>query len=137
MQMEMSASPEEIIGSALLVILTWGGLYSACAVVVARRLGSAWLWRGWVGAVLLLCGVVVLRMRSFGPIRMEPGVMTYMLLAFIGIPTGLATFAIWRGQRRVERRSWLAQTAIAVMVFLLAVPLGLLVGAIPDILPIL
>lgn len=133
----MSASPEEIIGSALLVALAWGGLYSAFAVVVARRLGTAWLWRGWVFAVLLLCGAVVLRMRSFGPIRMEPGVMTYMLLAFIGIPTGCATLAVWRGQRRVERRSWPAQTAIAVLVFLLTLPLGLLVAAIPDILPVL
>ena len=91
MQMEIAPSPEEIIGSALGVVLAWGGLYSAFAVVVARRLGAAWLWRGWAGAVLLLCTAVVLRMRSFGPIRMEPAVITYMLLAFIGIPTGLAT----------------------------------------------
>lgn len=137
MQMEMTASPEEIIGSALLVALAWGGLYSAFAVLVARRLGAAWLWRGWVGAVLLLCGLVVLRMRSFGPIRMEPGVMTYMLLAFIGIPTDCATFAVWRGQRRVECRSWPAHAAIAALVFLLTLPLGLLVAAIPDILPML
>jgi hypothetical protein len=132
--MSNAANTAQLLTYAILNLMFWGIVLSAVAVAINRRFGPRWVWRGWILVVLslMLLGTVVFH-RSFTGGVGTPATTIYMLAMFIGIPTGAIALVSSRINRRIPPRSWIAHLGLTLGAFVAAIPVALVLGAIPDI----
>ena len=121
------------IVQSVVTLIFWGVVFTAAAVVAARRLRGRLVWCGWLALVAILTFVATRAFHSAFPTSGASVVGTvYMASMFVGIPTAAVALVATRMQRRIPRRSWIAQFAAALLAFFGSLPLALIVGAIPD-----
>lgn len=133
-EMSSAGNTAQVLGYAILNLMFWGTVFSAAAVAINRRFGPRWVWRGWIVAVVILTllGTVAFH-RSFTGGVGPPAMTIYVLGMFIGIPTGAIALVSSKINRRTPRRSWFAHFGLTLAAFAAAIPVALVVGAIPDI----
>ena len=132
MGIDASPSPEALLRTLAIVILLAAFGYAVLVVGVANMVSPRTLWVTW--SIALLCIVVISSLsftRSFPDV--QPVVVFYMTAAFLGIPSGFATWTARRLQREPDRRSAPRRVLRTFFMFLLALPIAFLIGAIPDI----
>ncbi|MCG8468534.1 MAG: hypothetical protein MJB57_10060 [Gemmatimonadetes bacterium] len=125
---------EAIIRSAA-IVLCLGVAYSFGAVHAARKLDGRLVSLGW-----LVLTVAAASAMSWGTQQaLGESFLSWLLVAWpmIGIPTGLATLTAWKAARRPERRSAMRDVLIALAVFVVSIPLGAIVSAVPDFLRVM
>src|SRR5262245_56110114 len=82
-----------------LTLLLWGTLFTLIAVIVERRLGSAWVFGAWIVLLALLTSVTTIVLHSKSPQAPWVG-YTFMFVAFIGVPSGVVALVATRLGRR-------------------------------------
>lgn len=134
----MQASPAgappagPILAWAAVSLLLYGLIYAALGVFVLRRFGHAWLWRMWAALVIGATLLLTLYMHRSFPGLPSPGETAYMAAAFVGVPTGAATFSIARFGQRPNPPGLFKHAVVGFAALLLGLPVGLILGAIPD-----
>jgi hypothetical protein len=132
MGIDSSPSPEALLRSLAISIVAGSAAYSLIVVTLAGLLSRRQLWAAWSAGVAVLTALAATYfVRSF-PDQSLP-VILYMIGAFLGIPSGLATWMAIRLEAGQVKRSRMRRLLTTFVVFVLAVPLGFVVGAIPDI----
>jgi uncharacterized membrane protein YidH (DUF202 family) len=119
-----------VVVVAVLALIVAGG-----AVAIARRPGGWWLAAGWVIVSLVTAGALA-ALAGGDPrmARISRRDAFLIGLALVSVPLGLAAVgAWWLGRRRSRPRVGVHVTATAV-VFVLAIPLGVMAAFLVDVL---
>lgn len=118
--------------SFVALLLSFGLIYSTGAVTLFRISGGNRLWGAWVVVVVLLTALWVVRLAPYG--LNDGGTPLLMILPFIGIPTALTNLVTVRLGRCSPAPTIIRQVVIAFGAYLMALPIGAIVGAVPDML---
>jgi uncharacterized membrane protein YkgB len=134
MGVDIPPSPEALLRTLAIVLVVAGGGYSVLVVSVATMLNPRNLWIAWAIGILSLVSLSTLYfLTSFPDQRPSLGVILYMNAALLSIPSGLATWTAVRLQRVPVRQSTIRRVLKTFLVFLVSLPLGFIVAAVPDI----
>jgi hypothetical protein len=117
----------------VILVVGWGIVLAAAAVTLERRLGARAVWIGWIIMVVLVAAWSSLRFHRSFPESGSFFGSFYTLSAFVGVPTAALAWATVRTGSAGTNRGRARQVITAFAAFLLAMPLGVCLAAIPDI----
>lgn len=123
-------APVTALVRVALVLLVLGAVYATVLLLGIRRFGENRSWVIWALALGLLMAWGLWQTAEFpgGPILSR----VYFLGTFLGIPLAGATWGVRRARSRIPESSVLSQAAKGLIVYVVALPLGLVIAVIPD-----
>jgi hypothetical protein len=134
MDVQLQPEPEAQLRQLFLVVMFAGLLYSIVTVTLASRLERRKLWVIWLVGVSVLTALSTLYFLQSFAVGMRPSltVTAYMTATAIGIPTAFSAWIALRLETSPTRRSIVSRVLRTFGCFVLALPVGFLVAAVPD-----
>jgi hypothetical protein len=127
----------EAIDSAIRTYVVLVLTFSTVARVVERRVGARWLPVTWAVAVLIVCLIAFLswqRIPAPGQASAPIAALLASSLISLGVPLAISALFVWLlGQRSARRRAAVVQWSAATIAFVLAVPLGIVVSIVVEV----
>ena len=114
-----------------LYVVGWGAVLSAGAVALERKRGARWVWSAWLALVASTTAVGTIGSQRYFPGAGSVRWSLYVLTMFVGVPTGAMTLAATRAGRSEVKPTWMRQLAYAFVAFAVAVPVAVLLAALP------
>jgi hypothetical protein len=120
-----------VLGRSLLALLVVGAVYAAVSVLAARRGGRPWLWG--VAFVAAITALALLSRPSFASDLPYPRAPQLAIAAvMVCVPVVLATWMAGYLSTRPRRLPALRHTVFTWVVYVLALPLAFIAGALVD-----
>jgi hypothetical protein len=116
----------------LINVLILGVMCSAINVAATRQFGAKGTWFSWAALVLLFDAVLCWRLGRFPALVEDKATAVYTLLAFTAIPAAFSAWFISRKARGAVRPGAIRHVLSGLAGFGVGLPIGLILGAIPD-----
>lgn len=108
-------------------------VFTFIVVAVCRRFGAIAAWAVWFFiSTIFAVRAVTSSIPAIGPAASTPGVWLYIVLVSGSMPAGFLTMGVIRAWSRDQGLSFWRHIRAGLKWFLLALPLGIFLGLVPD-----